>query len=266
MTIASLQAHDDVQARIWSDKRGMPPGTREVALAMAWALYREPEHAPGKAFWNRVRVLLGHEGYGWRSADGEQHVQWRLHNLIAGDAPRYDPGNWHHGPGPCEGPRLRPYKPRRPAHLDRCYVSDHHPHLGDCWFPATCGGEEVPRERSGSVCGADASIKVTEQDMVTGWETDHWFCRRHCERARAVRAQLAARGEPPEPVPNTGGLLPRYFAADWAAVYRKNCGRARGGLVPVAWEPPYYGCDADDWPVLGRDPVPRRPRLALVGT
>lgn len=250
--------HDELQAAIWNDERGLPPVTREVALAIGWVLHREPEHEG--ELWKRVSQLLGRDLRGWR-----------IHEAIAGDAPQYDPGNWHRGPGGCEGPRLRPYRTRRPATPDHCLVSDHHPHLGDCRFTQISymhldstirpypGPEHATPERDNSVCGVRGTIKVTERDMVTGWETAHWFCRRHLERAREVRAQLAARGEPPEPIPNRGGLLPRYFAGDWAQVYRRHTGKAH-----QAWEPPYYGVDADEWPVPGKTLIPRRPRLAIV--
>jgi len=230
-----------------------------VALALGWVLHREPEHEG--EMWKRVKQMLGHDGW-----------HWRLHECIAGDAPRYDPGGWHHGAGECEGPRVRPYKPRRGESAeDRCYVSAHHPHLGECRYPTIHyahldgttspypGPEHATPERDNSVCGAHGTLRVVERDMATGWETVHWFCRRHLERAKEVRAQLAARGEPPEPIPNRGGLLPRYFAGDWAAVYRRHTEKAH-----QAWEPPYYGVDADEWPVPGKTMIPRRPRLAIV--
>jgi hypothetical protein len=254
--------HDELQAAIWNDERGLPPGTREVALAMAWVLHREPEHPPGGGFWKRVRELLGNDGRLTRDGHG-----WRLHDLIAGDAPRYEAGNWHLGSRGCEGPRLRPYKARRPAWMDRCLVSEHHPHVGDCRYPEVYGdiSDYAPERdgRDGSVCGSHGTISVAERDMVTGWETDHWFCSRHKDRAREVKAQLAARGEPPEPVPNTGGLLPRYFAADWAVIYARHCERS-WTVRMLGWEPPYHGCDADEWPVPGKTLIPRRPRLSVV--
>lgn len=238
--------HDELQAAIWNDERALPPSTREVALAVGWVLHREPEHR--EKLWRRVTQLLGHDG--WR---------WRIHESVAADAPRYDPGNWHYGAGECEGPRVRPYKPRRTMDLDRCLVSDHHPHLGECQYTIIYGGTETPPERDGSVCGAHGTIRVKERDMVTGWLTVHWFCRRHLERSKEVRAQLDARGEPPEPVPNKGGMLPRYFAGDWAKIYALHCGKAN-----QPWQPPYHGVDADEWPVPGKTLIPKRPRLALV--
>ena len=261
------RTHDELQAAIWNDERGLPPSTREVALAMGWVLYREC--AKGEPFpWKRLRELLGHDGRVTRGGHG-----WRLHDLIAGDAPRYEPGNRHYGAA-CEGPRVRPYKPRRPAG-NGCLVADHHPHLGECRFTVIeyahldgtlrpyPGPEHATPERDDRVCGAHGTIRVTERDMVTGWETDHWFCSRHKDRAREVKAQLAARGEPPEPIPNTGGLLPRYFAADWAVIYARHCERS-WTVWMLGWEPPYCGVDADEWPVPGKTMIPKRPRLAVV--
>jgi hypothetical protein len=244
VTVTDLQAHDDTQARIWDDKR-MPPGTRELALAMAWVLHREPQHAPGKEYWTRVRVLLGHQP--------DLASRWRIHQLLAGDVPFYQPpGHWS-GKGPCEGPRLRPYRPRRAAQPGGSII-----YQVPGWTP--------PPEHDSRVCGALAGHQVAEHDMVTGWVTCHWFCRRHLDRATEVEAQLAARGDPPEPIPNRGGLLPGHFAADWATVYSKAAARAEGalGLQLVGWQPPYYGVNADDWPIPGKTVVPKRPRLSLV--
>lgn len=255
MTANGLQAHDDLQARIWADER-MAPGTREVALAMAWVLHRSAEGEPFG--WNRLRQMLGHDGHLTRGGHG-----WRMHDLIAGDAPRYECArNWSECEGSCEGPRLRPYRPHRPAWDTGCVVSRHHPHLGDCRFPQiygmTLGSGD---ERDDRVCGAHATVRITERDMVTGWERTRWFCSRHRQRAAEVKAMLAARGEPPEPIPNAGGCLPRYFAADWAAVYARYCEKS---WTVHGWKPPYHGVDADDWPVPGRTLIPKRPRLSLV--
>jgi hypothetical protein len=251
--------HDELQAAIWNDERHLPPATREVALAIGWVLHREPENKD--QLWRRVSHLLG------RTLTG----RWRIHEVIAGDAPRYDPGNWHRGAAGCEGPRVRPYQPRRVADPNRCIVSAHHPHLGDCRFTTVSyahldgtlrsypGPEHATPERDNTVCGAHGTIRVVEHDMVTGWETVRWFCSRHKTRAAEVRAQIATRGEPPEPVPNTGGLLPRYFAGDWARIYGLHCEKAH-----QAWTAPYYGVDADEWPVPGKTLIPKRPRLALI--
>lgn len=241
-----MRTHDELQSSIWNDERGLPPGTRELALAVAWVLHSEPEHKT--ELWKRVRHLTG------RTVTG----RWRIHELVAGDAPRYDHGQWCDGAGSCEGPRLRPYKPRRVPGEGRCWVS-HHPHLGECRYTTVHGIDEGMPERDNTVCGAHGTIKVAERDMITGWETRHWFCSRHLERAREVKAQLAARGEPPEPIPNRGGLLPRYFAGDWPEIYRRHCEKAC-----THWRVPFHGVDADGWPVPGKTMIPKRPRLAVV--
>jgi hypothetical protein len=255
LTAPDPHAHDDLQARIWADER-MPPGTREAALAIAWVMHHPP--TPGAVFdWTRLRMMLGHDGMLTRGGHG-----WRLHGLIAGDAPRYDPGNWHGYGGECEGPRLRPYKPRHPAWEDRCTVSAHHPHVGNCRYAKAADIGGTPPERDGRICGAHATITVTEHDMVTGWESVRWFCSRHSGRAAEVRAMLAARGTAPEPIPNQGGCLPRYFAADWPAIYARHCERSWTRMT--GWKVPYYGVNADEWPVPGKTVIPKRPRLSLV--
>jgi hypothetical protein len=223
-----VRTHDELQAAIWNDERGLPPGTREVALALAWVMHAEPG-CPST--WTRVRDMLGPDGM----RGSRQH--WRLSDLIAGDAPRYEkPRGWYGET--CEGPRIRPYRSR------------------DGW--------EDP-ERDSRVCGASATIHVAEKDMVTGWEATRSFCSRHRDRAAEVKAMLAARGAPPEPIPNTGGLLPRYFSGDWPAIYAMHCERSWTARM-IWWKPPYHGVDADDWPVPGKTLIPKRPRLALVAT
>ncbi len=269
MMTDELAEWDTLTARIYAD-RDFTPGGREVALALAWVLYRD-DSEPGSR-WKRVREILG--------TTSGPYPQWRIWGAIGEDLPYYAPGNWRAGGGECEGPRLRPYKPRRGPDAGRCLVSDHHPHLGDCqftqiWFAhedGTVTDQPGPRhithppERDDRVCGAHGTIEITEEDMVTGWETSHWFCRRHLERAKEVKAQLAARGEPPPPIPNRGGVLPRYFKADWAERYSCALKYPLGWRVhpPCGWEPPYHGLCRDDWPVPGKTIVPRRPRLAVV--
>lgn len=252
MTCDDLRAHDDLQARIWADRR-LPGGTRELALAMAWVLHRDKEHAKGRELWATLREMLG--------TTGPVHPRWRLWELMAADAPRYVPERPYGYGGTCEGPRMRAYQPReRPP---ECLVSAHHPHTGECRYTQVhvAAGWSQPSQRDSRVCGAHGTICVTETDMVTGWVTDRWFCSRHQDRASDVRAMLAARGTPPEPVPNTGGLLPRYFGAQWERLYARACEES---LSMHYWKPPYHGCDADNWPVPGQQAIPRRPRLSLI--
>ncbi|MGI5423028.1 hypothetical protein [Actinomadura luteofluorescens] len=233
---------DDLCREVYTDKR-VPPGTREVILAMGWAMFRHPDRPNGAPFWGEVRRAL------WANEYGKP----RMWDLIADDAPRYEqPGASYTLSGACEGPRHRPYQPRG----ERTYTT------GLVYVPANGAPHRHDHTEGGRVCGADGSISVTEADMVTGWTTTHWFCRRHADRAREVRAQLHSRGEPPLPIPNKGGILPCYFKADWEQVYREAVGKALRG--PSRWEPPYYGLAADDWPTPGKQPIPRRPRLSVV--
>jgi hypothetical protein len=247
-----LVAWDDLTARVYADP-DFSPGGREVALALGWVIHRDP----GKGGWRKAAEILGTDGV-YRAP--------RIWQAPAEDVPFYKP-EYHHG-GSCEGPRVRAYKPRRSRESGRCLVSDHHPHLGECRYTVIHGdlSSFLGLERDESVCGAHATTEVTEYDPVTGWERPRWFCSRHRERAREVGAQLrAALPEPPPPIPNRGGVLPRYFTTDWEAKYAMACDRARGmNGTPYSWEPPYYGVCRDDWPIPGKTVIPRRPRLAVV--
>jgi hypothetical protein len=247
-----LAAWDDLTARIYAD-RDFSPGGREVALALGWAIHRDP----GKGGWRKAAEILG--------GDRVFRNRPRIWQALAEDIPFYK-ADYHHD-GSCEGPRLRAYKPRRGVPSGECLVS-HHPHLGDCRYTVIYGDPAgfPATGRDQSVCGAHATISVTEYDPATGWERLRWFCSRHRERAREVSAQLrAAVPDPPPPIPNRGGVLPRYFKTDWEAKYAKAVEQAMHHPgVPSLWEPPYYGVCRDDWPVPGKTAIPRRPRLAVV--
>lgn len=132
---------------------------------------------------------------------------------------------------------MRPYQPRNVRGYGKAHYSQ---------------SEDTSR------CGnRPASIEVPEYDMATGQvRRVFWFCTRHKDHADRVRTQLAALGDPPPPVPNKGGLLPCYFKPE--AI--EQCYR----WADPRWEKPYYGICANDWPVPGRDIVPKRPRLALI--
>lgn len=245
-----LMHYDDLVARVYADER-MVPGTREVALAMAWALERSPDRMRGREFWATTQRLLGCDRIG----------RWRLWELVADDAPRYERRGRYSQARPCEGPRHRPYKPRRQAAGNSC-LAEHHPHIGPCRFTQVHGASTPPPRRDDTICGAAGVKEIIEQDLVTGWHRSRWFCRRHLGRATEVAAQLAAaNAAAPEPIPNVGGILPRYFKADWAAIYTHYTGK-----VYRRWEPPFYGIDADGWPVPGKQPAPKRPRLSVVTT
>lgn len=249
----ALRKYDDLCREAYTDTR-LPPGTREVVIAMGWVMFRHPDQPSGAPFWTELKRIL------WANAYGKP----RLWDLIADDAPRYEqPGASYTWSGPCEGPRIRPYRPR-PTNPPETDVTDLRVTQTIIHVPIG-GAPSSPYDHTqgGRICGADGSIGVIEADMTTGWTTTHWFCRRHSARAREIKAQLDARGEPPPPIPNRGGLLPCYFKADWQAVYEKAVDRAlRGGAA--RWQPPYYGLAADDWPVPGKQPIPRRPRLSVI--
>lgn len=249
-----LAAFDDLTARIYAD-RDFSPGGREVALALAWALRQEPVEG---GHWRLARDVLGRDGV---------YRTWRIWEALAQDLPYYDHGLWHHDGGECEGPRLRPYRPRQaPQRPYGGCLYEHHPHLGECRFTLVYGEGAPAPERDPLICGTRGTISVTEYDPVTGWETRHWFCSRHRGRAGEVKARLcAALPEPPPPIPNRGGILPRYFVTDWERQYGIAAEQAHERPPADGWKPPFHGVCRDDWPVPGQTFVPKRPRLAVVG-
>ncbi|MFD9964839.1 hypothetical protein [Amycolatopsis sp. NPDC058986] len=222
---ADLQRYDNLVAKLYGDE-DIPPATRELALALAWARFRDPErHAREWSRSARVACLLGYDELGLR----------RDIKLFAQDAPRYEPPRSAWDPGPCVGPRLRPYRPRR---VDVASLPE--------------------KERNRTVCGARGRIKVEEPDVRTGQiRAVHWFCSRHRAEAARVREQVETAGDVPEPVPNTGGYLPRYFNEEWLR-------RAYAWARPH-WVPPRHGLCVDDWPTASTPVTPRRPRLYVVG-
>lgn len=86
----------------------------------------------------------------------------------------------------------------------------------------------VPRgsgRRAGDPCGkATVGAHFIDYDPVTGEGTWLAYCRGHSDPARHEQRRLRYRAwvdnGRPSPPPNTGGLLPRYFQADWTALYR----------------------------------------------
>ncbi len=227
-------AFHDLAGRLYADHR-LSLGTREIALAMAWLTCDGAENDPRRdVFWHRLADMLGPGDY--RGP--------RIGPLIAEDAPRYEPPRQVRlNRGSCVGPRVRAYQRRdQPSSASDCIVY-------------TTPGHAAPPPTDKRVCGADATIKIIEHDPLTGWQHAHWFCRRHAGRAEEVRIQLTAIGPPPQPIPNTGGLLPCYFEADWTAVYSRH---------RPAWRPPYHGIRADEWPTPDLRHIPRPPRLAVV--
>lgn len=237
LEFADLQTFDDIAARVYGDPE-MPHGTRELILTIGWLNHRDPaRHTTTESTTKRLTRLLG------RTASGQP----RSAKLIADDAPRYQkPRAWYIGNGSCEGPRVRPYRPRR---------GREGPQLNAPLLSHASASPSV--EPKPLVCGASARITVPERDMATGQITRiHRFCNRHKEQAERVRVQLEARGEPPAPIPNVGGFLPQYFAGHSLIDLYAEC---RPG-----WKPPIYGICRDEWPTATPTLVPKRPRLALV--
>lgn len=259
--LSRLQSFDDLTTRIWRDKR-CTPGTRELLLAIAWVMARDPEYADvpnaerGRYLWRQLRDMLGYDNVRLRK-------QPRYMQLAADDAPRYSPPNtW-----PtrfCEAPRIRPYRPRTTGNgiVSATCLIQQHPHLGECRRTVVHGNAVIPPkptlDEQSATCDATPKYEfhLVERDPRNGWHIDHYFCARHRDHFERVKAQLANAPEAPEPVPNRGGLLPCYFKADWARVYSW----ARPG-----WSAPEYGLAADDWPGVVSDGLkPRRPGLRLI--
>jgi hypothetical protein len=247
-------------AAIYEDER-VGHEARELLLAVAYAVdLAKREH--GVSALKVARRKLGTEGY--RKA--------RYDRLVANDAPRYELPDQaqerctHVTVPACEAPRLRPYRP----HPAVPYVPD--PDAPVPIRPYTLPPELAalkeeslsnytpPRDwrTEDGVCGAASHHRVLEKDPRTGWVTAHWFCKRHKDHADRVTEQVREQNEQaPEPIPNTGGLLPCYFNADWEKVYRHYRPR---------WEPPSYGLAADDWPALDNAQPVRRGRLRAISS
>ncbi|WP_327066838.1 hypothetical protein [Kitasatospora sp. NBC_01302] len=252
-----LTKYDEFCARAYTDTR-LLAGTRELILAMAWVMQRDPDQpAPGEVF-PRVKKLLGPASR-WRP-DGRRS---RMSELIEADAPRYEPPRQVEQAASqafCEAPRMRAYKPRgyvprTKPDPDLIQPTPLHPR------PPTIvhvlpGYVPPPEPTKQDPCGATGHTLIVEKDPATGWQTAHWFCRRHLDQAARVAEQVREQNElAPEPIPNRGGLLGSYFKADFATLYGKHCDH---------WVAPVYGVCADDWPVPGVDAVPVRPRLRLL--
>jgi hypothetical protein len=245
------EKHAETVHRIYHDRRAAPPA-RELLLAVAYALAIAPGD-PGRVLSTAARVL------------GREGRRPRFGMLVAADAPRYEPpreaADWGPGEAPgCEAPRLRPYvyRPRIAATGPPEGAVPLRPE--DSPSPilhaaAGFGPPPVDHRNAQGVCGADSHHQVRELDPRTGWTIPHWFCPRHVDHAERVAGQVRAQNAAaPEPIPNTGGLLPVYFKAPWEKVYRHH--------APANWEPPSYGLSADDWPDPG-NPPPVRPRRRL---
>lgn len=246
-------------AAIYEDPR-VGHEARELLLAVAYAVDLA-KREDGVSVLKVARRKLGADNIG----------RARYDRLVADDAPRYElPDQAQelatHYPAPaCEAPRLHPYKPRPykprtqtnppdvPVLADEAVARRLPPPIVH-----VMPGYTPPRDwrTEDGVCGAPSRHRVLEKDPRTGWATAHWFCKRHKEHADRVTEQVRVQNEQaPEPVPNTGGLLPCYFKADWAKVYQHYRPR---------WEAPSYGLCADDWPTADQALPSRHSRLRVV--
>lgn len=250
----------ELVAAIYEDPR-VGHEARELLLAVAYAVdlaKREDGVSPLKVARRKLGVERGRQA--------------RYDRLVADDAPRYEPPesarNLQFDRPFCEAPRLRPYKPRpykprtqpeipEPIRLGSRRPAPLPPEL-EALKAEAMATYTPPRDwrTEDGVCGAQSHHRVLEKDPRTGWITAHWFCKRHKDHADRVAEQVRTQNEQaPEPIPNTGGLLPCYFNADWEKVYR----HYRRG-----WEPPKYGLAADDWPSLEEAQGRRYGRLRAI--
>ncbi|MGW7283985.1 hypothetical protein ACWGH4_00540 [Streptomyces sp. NPDC054847] len=247
----------ELVAAIYEDPR-VGHEARELLLAVAYAVdlaKREEGVSPLRTARRKLGVEHGRQA--------------RYDRLVTADAPRYEPPesarNLQFDRPFCEAPRLRPYRPRpykprtQPTPPDVPVLADEA--IARRLPPPIVHvdpGYEPPRDwrTEDGVCGADSHHRVLEKDPRTGWITPHWFCKRHKGHADRVTEQVREQNEgAPEPIPNTGGLLPCYFNADWERVYKH--------YLPK-WQPPKYGLCADDWPTPGETFAANRGRLRLL--
>lgn len=124
--------------------------------------------------------------------------------------------------------------------------------------PAVMGACEAPMIRRPGECGQRSCTSFRVTDPTDGTWRMAAFCRRHWDYSREVHRAEMARvkgGGLPEPVPNTGGLLPCYLNWKWLDAYRT----ARPG-----WKPPAVGICADDWPVMAKVTTMEPPKLSVI--
>lgn len=139
-------------------------------------------------------------------ADADAWTFW-LRRVLRKDTPRYEPNDDNHGQ--CSAPMIR---------------------------------REGP-------CGKRTHRSWVDRDPVTGEATWTGYCTRHftldAELAHNTRiSEWKANGQP-TPAPNNGGILPRYFATNWAKWYR--------------WASPSYEPTPD-----GKPAMPPRPVFRLI--
>lgn len=108
----------------------------------------------------------------------------------------------------------------------------------------TCVAPMIRRE---GLCGKRGTGRLIDHDPETGDARWIGLCGRHRDleaKFEARRQAWIANGRP-SPPPNRGGVLKRYFKADWTEVYR----------WAAPWRTPLDGA---------REAVPPRPQLRLV--
>lgn len=246
---------------IYSDERA-DHESRELLLALAYALTtpRDGDRGP----WAIAQTALGKNRIG----------QWRIAELVSRDAPRYkSPALYGHRHDSelyqlCSAPRLRPYRDKYagavPSALSLTidFNGDDNETFGESSRPTSITrSQPVPEPKEDfrnqlGVCGSEARDHAIEKLPGTGWHKVHWFCPRHrAELERTRRRLVEPNKAAPEPVPNSGGLMPCYFDSEWEVVYRH--------VLGDRWQPPVYGMRADEWPIPGKEPVPQRARLRL---
>lgn len=109
---------------------------------------------------------------------------------------------------------------------------------------------EAPMIRREGLCGKHASSAIRITDPGDGTWRMAAHCSRHEDWGHHMHLReraLQQAGGIPEPMPNTGGLLPCHFTGDWARNYET----ARPG-----WKAPKVGIRAEDWPVMAKVAVP----------
>ncbi|MGW2666085.1 hypothetical protein ACWCW7_34460 [Nocardia tengchongensis] len=105
----------------------------------------------------------------------------------------------------------------------------------------------APMLRREGLCGKRSSVLLTDYEPETGIAQHVGLCARHRGLEAGYEQRRLAWIEHGKPLPpaNTGGVLRRYFDADWDAIYHW----ARPGLKPMEG---------------GREATPPRPKLRLL--
>lgn len=145
---------------------------------------------------------------------------------------------WHVG---------RMAKPDKPAWQVRHWVKDVLTKDRPRYVPEGFGAPvilaqcEAPMQRRDGPCGKRPTVFVEDRDPLTGEGRWAHFCYRH----RALAAPLQARRDEwfrngmPEPAPNAGGVLNRYFKSDWTKLYQWACAQdPADGAKPPTMPPP----------------------------